>query len=98
MLKSNVEIARPVEPGWEAYAEILLGEITDEQRQAWTASLDPELWANESFDLMKEHAFAVEDGQTIETSYCETVQPVIALRLKQAGVRLGALLNQLFRE
>lgn len=80
---------------WEGYALSLLAEITDEEIEEWTRDLDPEHWATESRRLARQHIYEVAPGARLDAAYYEAAMPVIELRLKQAGVRLGALLNEL---
>jgi hypothetical protein len=84
--------------GWRIYARRLWGEITDEERQAWSRG-DALGWAQESFEIatMEEVGYCgstCEAGQatrtrTLQHSYQSRFQDVVEMRLRQAGVRLA---------
>ena len=87
---------------WPVLAERLWEEITDRDRSAWLADADPDdligtvgRWTFESHRLAERYAYPVQPGAEIGREYAEQTLPVVRLRIQQAGVRLGALLNEL---
>lgn len=83
---------------WKRYADELYRAIEREQRRAWSKSLDPSDWATESFHLAERYAYAIPDDARLEQAYYDRVMPVVDERLAQAGVRLAAMLNDIFKE
>jgi hypothetical protein len=89
-------------------ATILAARVTADERREWEQGT-PETWANESFrithDFVTRHGLlAVPWGQVSEDkpvvlppSIIDEVKPIVAQRLKMAGVRLAWLLNQAFK-
>ncbi len=86
---------------WRAYGARLEADIHPIERVLWR-TLDPRVWANESYALMEDEVYEDVDRATGAPAGCfgdefylrhlETTER----RLKQAGVRLGALLNDIF--
>ncbi len=89
-------------------ANLLVAEITTDQRKAWSDG-SAEDWANESFNMARE--FVARHNMTsivragdnsqetpivLPTSVIDEVKRVVAHRLKMAGVRLAWLLNHAF--
>jgi len=97
----------PLNVTWESLAKDLIAESKSDpfSREVWSQTLDPIPIAKESFDFVRETAynFLPEELPTNGTTYrlgqpyLKRTLPVIRLRIMQAGVRLAALLNQLFR-
>ncbi len=83
---------------WERWAYDLRLEIGPEEIRAWTATLDPVDWAEESLRLARRYTFEVEPGAALDESYYEETIPVVEERVKVAGVRLASLLNDLFSD
>lgn len=83
---------------WRRWAQQLAASITDEERARWTRDLAPRAWADESLALARRHTDQTRDGERLPKRYLGDKIPVVALRLKQAGVRLAALLNRRFGE
>lgn len=81
-------------PDWFKYATDLHAEINDQQRQAWSESLDPALWATESHALCPAIYKAIPDSGQINDSFQTEMIPILKTQLQAGGVRLGALLNQ----
>jgi hypothetical protein len=89
-------------------ANLLITKITTAQRKAWSSGT-AEDWANESFQITRE--FVTKHGLldvrwdtvsedkpiVLPMSVLDEVKPIIALRLKMAGVRLAWLLNRAFK-
>ena len=85
---------------WPRWSERLHAGVSEADRIAWTiadARADPigaaGRWAFESNLLAHTYAYGPEDGEEIAGEYARVAAPVIDLRLSQAGVRLGAMLN-----
>jgi hypothetical protein len=81
---------------WSRWAYELRLDISQEDREAWTASLDPLDWAREALAPSRELAFDVATGDALGDEYYEAAIPVIDLQLRKAGVRLAAVLNEIF--
>ena len=75
----------------EAYVEHLDRLISEEHLRA---SGNPADWANESFALAK--AAWVDDGGSVDEQYYRQQIKVVDERLALAGLRLAALLNEVF--
>ncbi|MDH3732316.1 MAG: S1/P1 nuclease [Gemmatimonadota bacterium] len=83
------------ELGWRDYAGVLHADINEVERRLWS-STDPRDWANESFALVQDEVYdGVGDGCFGE-DYAGLHAFTIERRFKQAGLRLGALLNDIF--
>jgi hypothetical protein len=91
-------LLRHAKQPWRSYAAQLYARITPDRRQKWSASLDPAVWATESFKLAESHAYAIPKTGQLDRSYMDRNLPVIEERLSVAGVRLGALLNAIFTD
>lgn len=81
------------EGDWLEFAHALHAEITTGERAAWTRSevLD---WAQESFAIVRTGIYpAGGDEIPVGARYVRRQRAVIERRLKQAGVRLAAVLN-----
>lgn len=85
---------------WPVRAERLFGEITPVSRIDWLStthtgdlSATAGRWATESHMLAERYCYSVEAGSTIGAEYAEASLPVVELRLKQAGIRLAAVLE-----
>jgi hypothetical protein len=89
-------------------ANMLGAQITADQRKEWTDGT-PEDWANESFRIAEDFVTKydlinhIRQGNNSEqtpiillASVVDEVRPIVAQRLKMAGVRLAWLLNQAF--
>lgn len=86
---------------WRSYGERLHADIHPVERAAWR-ELDPRVWANESYALTEDEAYEDVDREAGATSGCYGEEFVLRhletteRRLKQAGVRLAALLDDIF--
>jgi len=80
---------------WRAYGKRLEAQITPADRRAW-ASLDPRDWANESFEIVETEVYVGSGEGCFTDAYAAAHQSTVERRLKQAGFRLGALLNDIF--
>lgn len=78
---------------WVGYASELHARITDEQRSAWQADFNPEVWANESHRLCPRIYRAIPSNGKVGEAYFDEMLPVLEVQLQKAGVRLGAMIN-----
>ena len=85
---------------WPVRTERLEGEITDMDRVAWLAdmhagdlSATAGRWAIESHIMAEKYCYSVKPGDAIGEEYAEQSGPIAELRLKQAGIRLAAVLE-----
>jgi nuclease S1 len=89
---------------WWTYAGELTGSITAANRTAWTAS-DMQAWAQESHDITTDPAIqycqlasgacqSIPGTRHLKPGYQTLFENRMELRLKQAGVRLAALLTR----
>lgn len=79
---------------WRAYAEALRSDIHPVQRVAWR-SLDPRAWADESWAIVEDEVYDEIEGECLPEGYAERHLLTVERRLKQAGFRLGLLLNDI---
>ncbi|MCX2840152.1 S1/P1 nuclease [Microbulbifer thermotolerans] len=75
---------------WKKYASAQL-EVIDEQQQSRWLSGDKTEWAAESQRLVHSHAYTTE--KALGEDYYLRNREIVALRLRQGGVRLAAVLN-----
>lgn len=86
---------------WPFWVARLMSEIEREDRLAWLEGFDGVdtrnvgVWVGESKRLAMEHCYVLEPGDVVGAEYVESKIPVVEVRLKQGGVRLGAVLNEL---
>jgi hypothetical protein len=80
---------------WRSYGARLQGEIRPVHRSQWS-SADPRDWANESYALVEDEVYGDPLDACLTGAYAAAHAETVERRLKQAGVRLGALLNRLF--
>lgn len=95
----DVEMLRETRKSWQQIARELEREITDKQRREWIGS-DPLAWADESLVITKAPDTGYtdhDDGAHLGEEYQHRALPVVYLRLSQAGIRLGYLLNGIFQ-
>ncbi len=85
---------------WPVRYERLAGEITGIDRVAWLAdmhagdmSATAGRWAVESHIMAEKYCYPVKPGDSIGAEYAERCAPIAELRLKQAGIRLAAVLE-----
>ena len=77
------------------YAEDLHREITAAEREEWTSTMSPGDWAGESFALSRQ-VYETLDGAEVGRDYQASHIGTVERRLKQAGVRLARLLEEIF--
>ena len=80
----------------EEVAKRLNQSVTEKQRTKWQ-SADPKKWTNESFRLSRSNAYAIGESTELSDEYVATALMIARRRLAQAGVRLGWLLNNIFK-
>ncbi|MFV1989095.1 MAG: S1/P1 nuclease [Gemmatimonadota bacterium] len=80
---------------WRGYAEALHADISPVERRLW-ASRDPRDWADESFALVGDEVYDGLGEGCLTDAYALEHAFTIDRRLQQAGLRLGALLNDIF--
>jgi len=78
---------------WMQYASHLYFEISSRDRSEW-ASDDPASWSKESYDIVRDSAYDIGDGE-IGQEYYDRHISLIELRIKQAGVRLADQLDRI---
>ena len=89
-------------PRWRLLARELVKETLDPDEVAASRTatvdsvqaLDPRAWAEESFQLTRSPLFRVSDS--ISDAYVDEAVPIVEARLRQAGFRLAAILNEIF--
>lgn len=77
-------------------AKKLVASMTAGQRVEWEAG-DPKSWTDESFRLSRSHAYELGESMELSDKYVATASTIVRKRLVQAGVRLGWLLNNVFK-
>ena len=81
---------------WQQYAADLRGGITASQRTAWKASMTAADWATESYRLAVTHAYQAGNGDTLGQPYFDENIAIVEQQLAKGGVRLAAILNDVF--
>ncbi|WP_299592792.1 S1/P1 nuclease [uncultured Microbulbifer sp.] len=79
---------------WKAFATEEVDRL-DRREVLRTAAGEPELWLQESHRLA--HMNAYTDTSVLGEAYYDKNREVIALRLRQGGIRLAAVLNEALR-
>jgi hypothetical protein len=83
-----------LEPGDEQdIARRLTTNLTETERRQWQDG-DPKQWTNESFALVRTHAYNIGTSTELTDDYVEKARPIVRTRLVQAGLRLAWLLNR----
>jgi len=77
------------------YVEHVFTRIDEAKRKRW-ASVDPAVWAMESFKLAESNAYAVPNDGELTDAYVEEGVRIVDERLAAAGFRLAELLNSIF--
>lgn len=84
--------------GWPELAEEVLEMITDDHLSRWRQSLDPVVWANESFAITRRIYDELPRSGELGQDYYEHYIGDVLKRLAMAGVRMANLLNDVFPE
>jgi nuclease S1 len=80
----------------EELAKKLDESITPKQRSEWQSG-DPKTWTDESFRLSRSNAYTLGESMELSEEYVSTALTIVRRRLAQAGMRLGWLLNSIFK-
>jgi nuclease S1 len=80
----------------EQIASRLEAGTTVEERTEWQSG-DPKTWTDESFRLSRSHAYSLGESMELSDEYVASALTIVRQRLVQAGVRLGWLLNNVFK-
>lgn len=81
---------------WKQWAYELRMAIDPAEAAAWRGDLDPESWALEAIEPSRDLTFAIEQEQELGEAYYERAMPYIERQMQKAGIRLAAVLNQVF--
>ena len=82
--------------GRDEYLNELLRLYGGGNKSMWQKSLDPVEWATESWKLANTHAYLVPKSGRLGSAYYGRNIKVVNERLVMAGVRLAAVLNELY--
>ena len=92
----DINIVEMEEGTAEQVAKRLDAGNTNEERVEWRAG-DPKTWTDESFHLSRSYAYTLGESMELSDDYVATALTIVRRRLAQAGVRLGWLLNDIFK-
>ncbi len=82
---------------WEDFAAQLHAMIRPQDIAAYTETMDPLQWARESFALAESEVYAgLAPDDRLARPYVDAKLPVVEDQLSIAGVRLAAMLNEMF--
>lgn len=84
------------EGGIGALSQELNDAITPELKAQWTRSLDPVIWANESLSITQRIYKELPRGGELGQPYYERNIGDVLERLAMAGIRMAAMLNDIF--
>jgi nuclease S1 len=91
----DVATIEAAQKDWQTYASDLFATITPEQRGAWS-SLDPAVWANESYQLAVAVAYPIPADGKLDQVYITRSADTARTRLAMGGERLAAVLNSIY--
>lgn len=80
---------------WQELSFALVSELSPQQVKTWQTNLSPKDWANETLAVAKQKAF-LKPNETVDQPYVDSHASVVKQQLQKAGVRLAAVLNQVF--
>lgn len=92
----DINVVEMAEGNPEELAEKLDESITQKQRAKWQSG-EPKTWTDESFRLSRSNAYTLGESMELSDEYVATALTIVRRRLAQAGVRLGWLLNNVFK-
>jgi len=92
----DINIVEMEEGTAEQVAKRLEAGTAMEERTEWQSG-DPKTWTDESFRLSRSHAYTLGESTDLSDEYVATALTIVRRRLVQAGVRLGWLLNNVFK-
>ncbi len=81
------------ELSYSEWSEWLSRQITDKNVKQWN-SIDPKVWIKESQSIRQK---AYPETDALKYEYLYNNLPILKIRLKQAGIRMAAYLNDLFK-
>lgn len=79
-------------------AQEIQASITEQLQSRWSASLDPVQWANESLHITRRIYAELPRGGALGQEYYEHNISDVLVRLAMAGVRIAALLNDIYAQ
>ena len=92
----DINVVEMAEGSPEELARKLDESITRKQRAKWQSG-EPKTWTDESFRLSRSNAYTLGESMELSDEYVATALTIVRRRLAQAGVRLGWLLNDVFK-
>jgi len=94
----DTSIIRRAHSGWVDYADVLDAGVSEVDATLWSTDLDPTTWTMESFNLVESMVYDFDRSTgRLEDAYHDRALPVIERRLRQAGIRMAALLDETLR-
>jgi hypothetical protein len=90
--------------GWKVYASKLEEGLRPEDEKRWGGVTDPCAWATESNRLAVTKAYVgaagkpIKSGDVLAQEYVDRNSPVVDEQLTKAGLRLAALLNDIYKD
>ena len=85
-------------PGsWFDQAQRFQRALTPEQVKAWTATLSPVDWAWETHRIALEQAYPMAERRQYDAGFVREALPLLEQQMMKAGIRLAALLNDVFK-
>jgi hypothetical protein len=92
----DINVVEMEEGSLDDIAKRLDASITVEQRNEWQSG-DPKKWTDESFHLSRSYAYRLSESMELSDEYVATALTIVRRRLVQAGIRLGWLVNNIFK-
>jgi hypothetical protein len=92
----DINVVEMEEGSPEELAKKLGSSITVKQRTDWQSG-DPKTWTDESFRFSRSSAYTLGESMELSDEYVAAALTIVRRRLAQAGVRLGWLLNNIFK-
>ena len=92
----DINIVDMEEGSAEEIAKRLEAGTAMQERTQWQSG-DQKTWTDESFRLSRSHAYTLGESMDLSDDYVATALTIVRRRLVQAGVRLGWLLNNIFK-
>ena len=92
----DINLVEMAEGNPEELAEKLDEGITWKQRAKWQSG-EPKTWTDESFRLSRSNVYTLGESMELSDEYVAIALTIVRRRLAQGGVRLGWLLNNVFK-
>ena len=92
----DINIVEMEEGTAEQVATRLEASTAMEERTEWQSG-DPKTWTDESFRFSRSYSYALGESMELSDEYVASALTIVRRRLVQAGVRLGWLLNNIFK-